>query len=292
MIRGRLVSINGQTITPQSYGDERAQRLVDREFNLSYTEELPGHNQVVAGQWTAQETEGLSVEEGIAKTLRLNLGDRLTFDMAGQLHEARITSLRRVDWSSMRANFFVLFPLSQMPDVPSTFITAFRAPERRGFDNELVSRFPNVTVVDMGATLNQVQRVLDQVARAVEFLFAFTLAAGLVVVFATLTGSREARTRDYAVLRALGATQPLLARVQRAELLGVGALAGALASGVALALGWGLAHWVFEFDWTASPWVPVVAVTGGALLSWAAGWWGLRGVLRRPVVQTLRESVN
>ena len=292
MIRGRLVSINGQTITPQSYGDERAQRLVDREFNLSYTEELPGHNQVVAGQWTAQETEGLSVEEGIAKTLRLNLGDRLTFDMAGQLHEARITSLRRVDWSSMRANFFVLFPLSQMPDVPSTFITAFRAPERRGFDNELVSRFPNVTVVDMGATLNQVQRVLDQVARAVEFLFAFTLAAGLVVVFATLTGSREARTRDYAVLRALGATQPLLARVQRAELLGVGALAGALASGVALALGWGLAHWVFEFDWTASPWVPVVAVTGGALLAWAAGWWGLRGVLRRPVVQTLRESVN
>ncbi len=292
MIRGRLVSINGQTITPQSYEDERAQRLVDREFNVSHTAELPAHNQVVAGQWTAQEADGLSVEEGIAKTLRLKLGDRLTFDMAGQLHEARITSLRRVDWSSMRANFFVLFPLSQMPDMPTTYITAFRAPERRGFDNELVSRFPNVTVVDMGATLNQVQRVLDQVARAVEFLFAFTLAAGLVVVFATVTGTREARTRDYAVLRALGATQPLLARVQRAELLGVGALAGALAGGVALALGWGLAHWVFEFDWTASPWVPLGAIAGGALLAWAAGWWGLRGVLRRPVVQTLRESVN
>ena len=292
MIRGRLVSVNGKTITPQSYEDERAQRLVDREFNLSHTAELPGHNQVVAGHWTAQEGDGLSIEEGLAKTLRLQLGDRLAFDMAGQLHEARITSVRRVDWSSLRANFFVLFPLSQMPDLPATYISAFRAPERRGFDHQLVSRFPNVTVVDMGATLNQVQRVLDQVARAVEFLFAFTLAAGLVVVFATVTGTREARVRDYAVLRALGATHPLLAQVQRAELLGVGALAGALASGVALVLGWGLAHWVFEFDWTASPWVPVLAVLGGAVLAWAAGWWGLRGVLRRPVVQTLRESAN
>ena len=292
MIRGRLVSVNGQTITPQSYQDERAQRLVDREFNLSHTAELPGHNQVVAGQWTPEQSDGLSIEEGIAKTLRLQLGDRLVFDMAGQPHEARITSVRRVDWSSMRANFFVLFPLGRMPDLPATYITAFRAPDQRGFDHQLVNRFPNVTVVDMAATLNQVQRVLDQVARAVEFLFAFTLAAGLVVVFATVTGTREARTRDYAVLRALGATQPLLARVQRAELLGVGALAGALASLVALALGWGLARWVFEFNWTASPWVPLTAVLAGAALAWAAGWWGLRGVLRRPVVQTLRESLN
>ena len=292
MIRGRLVAVNGKTLTPQSYEDERAQRLVDREFNLSHAAELPGHNQVVAGRWTPQEADGLSIEEGIAKTLKLQLGDRLTFDMAGQLHEARITSVRRVDWSSLRANFFVLFPLSQMPDLPLTYLTAFRAPEQRGFDHQLVNRFPNVTVVDMGATLNQVQRVLDQVARAVEFLFAFTLAAGVVVVFATVTGTREARVRDYAVLRALGATQPLLAQTQRAELLGVGALAGALASLVALALGWGLAHWVFEFDWTASPWLPLVAVLGGAVLAWAAGWWGLRGVLRRPVVQTLRASAN
>ena len=292
MIRGRLVSVNGKTITPQSYEDERAQRLVDREFNLSHTAKLPGHNQVVAGDWVSEQADGLSIEEGIAKTLRLQLGDRLVFDMAGQLHEARITSVRRVDWSSMRANFFVLFPLSQMPDLPATYLTAFRAPEQRGFDHQLVNRFPNVTVVDMGATLNQVQRVLEQVARAVEFLFAFTLAAGLVVVFATVSGTREARTRDYAVLRALGATQPLLARVQRAELLGVGALAGALASLVAQAMGWGLAHGVFEFEWTASPWMPLTAVLVGAALAWAAGGWGLRGVLRRPVVQTLRESAN
>ena len=292
MIRGRLVSVNGRTVTPQTYEDERAQRLVDREFNLSHTDQLPEHNQVVAGHWTAQEADGLSIEEGLAKTLRLSLGDRLVFDIAGQTHEARITSLRRVDWTSMRANFFVLFPVSQMPDLPATYITAFRAPAVKGFDHALVKQFPNVTLVDMAATLNQVQRVLEQVSRAVEFLFAFTLAAGLVVVFATVTGTREARMRDYAVLRALGATQVLLGRVQRAELIGVGALAGALASAVALVLGWVLAHRVFEFEWSAPVWVPGVAVCGGALLAWAAGWWGLRGVLRRPVVSTLRESAN
>ena len=292
MIRGRLVSVNGRTVTPQTYDDERAQRLVDREFNLSHTDQLPEHNQVVAGRWTAQDVDGLSVEEGLAKTLRLSLGDRLVFDIAGQTHEARITSLRRVDWTSMRANFFVLFPVSQMPDLAATYITAFRAPAVKGFDHALVKQFPNVTLVDMAATLNQVQRVLEQVSRAVEFLFAFTLAAGLVVVFATVTGTREARMRDYAVLRALGATQVLLGRVQRAELIGVGALAGALASAVALVLGWVLAHRVFEFEWSAPVWVPGVAVCGGALLAWAAGWWGLRGVLRRPVVSTLRESAN
>lgn len=290
MVRGRLVAINGQSVSPQTYQDERAQRLVDREFNLSYSAQAPEHNLVVAGAWVAEENDGLSIEEGIAKTLRLKLGDRLQFEVAGVAHEARITSIRRVDWSSMRANFFVMFPVSQLPDWPLTYISAFRAPGVKGFDNALVHRFPNITHVDMGATLNQVQRVLDQVIQAVELLFLFTLAAGVVVLFATVTGNREERTRDYAVMRALGATQPLLAKVQRAELIGVGALAGALAASVAMVLGWGLARKVFDFEWTAPPWVPLAAILMGALLSWAAGWWGLRGVLRRPVVQTLREA--
>ena len=190
----------------------------------------------------------------------------------------------------MRANFFIMYPVSRLPDWPLTYISAFRAPGVKGFDNALVHRFPNITHVDMGATLNQVQRVLDQVIQAVELLFMFTLAAGLVVLFATVSGTREERTRDYAVMRALGATQPLLARVQRAELIGIGSLAGALAAGVAMLLGWGLARRVFDFDWTAPPLVPLAAVVVGAVLAWAAGWWGLRGVLRRPVVQTLREA--
>jgi putative ABC transport system permease protein len=292
MIRGRLVAITGETITPQRYQEERAQRLVDREFNVSHSAQAPAHNQVVAGSWTPEQAEGLSIEEGIAKTLRLKLGDRLRFDMAGVLHEAAITSVRRVDWTSMRANFFVMYPVSSMPQVPITYIAAYRAPALKGFDNALVQRFPNVTNVDMASSLNQVQRVLGQVIQAVEFLFLFTLAAGLVVLFAAVTATREERARDYAVLRALGATQQLLARTQRAELMGVGALAGGLSASVALGLGWGLARFAFEFNWSGSLWTPLLGVVAGALLAWAAGWWGLRDVLRRPVVQTLREATH
>lgn len=303
MIRARLVAVNDNTVTPDSYTDERAQRLVDREFNVSFSADKPEHNTLVGGTWQAEEANGLSIEEGIAKTLKLKLGDNLRFDMAGVLHEARITSVRRVDWTSMRANFFVMYPVSRMTtgagfEIPTTYIAAFSAPPRVAsvgkpvptFDNQLISRFPNVTSVDMGATLNQVQSVLGQVVSAVEFLFLFTLAAGLVVLFAAVTATREERAREYAVLRALGASNQLLAKVQRAELAGVGALAGCLATSVAMAMGWGLARFAFEFEWTASPWVPLVGAVVGAVLALAAGWWGLRDVLRRPVVQTLRQA--
>jgi putative ABC transport system permease protein len=303
MIRARLVAVNGNTVTPDSYTEERAQRLVDREFNVSFNATEPEHNTVVGGTWKTEEANALSIEEGIAKTLKLKLGDSLRFDMAGVLHEARITSVRRVDWASMRANFFVMYPVSRMTtnagfDVPTTYIAAFRAPQRAAatdkpaptFDNQLINRFPNVTNVDMGATLNQVQSVLGQVVSAVEFLFLFTLAAGLVVLFAAVTATREERAREYAVLRALGASNQLLANVQRAELAGIGALAGLLATSVAMLMGWGLARFAFEFEWTASPWVPLLGAVVGALLALAAGWWGLRDVLRRPVVQTLRQA--
>ncbi len=302
MIRGRLVAINGKDITPGNFEDDRAKRLVDREFNLSNSAEKPAHNEVVAGQWTAGEKGAISVEEGLAKTLNLKLGDSLRFDIAGQTSEAKITSLRKVDWGSMHVNFFVMYPVAQLAaEVPVTFISAFRAPEpaeavakgqarSQSFDNTLVRAFPNITNVDMSATLAQVQRVLDQVIRAVEFLFGFTLAAGLVVLFAAITATREERAREFAIMRAVGARASLLRQVQRAELAGVGLLAGFLASMVALVVGWGLARYVFDFNWTGSWTVPVFGSLAGAALALAAGWWGLRAVLKTPVVETLRKS--
>jgi len=290
MIRGRLVSINGRPVASDSFEQDNAKRMVEREFNLSHSAELPGHNTVSGGRWTPREADGVSVEDGLAKTLGLKLGDRIAFDIAGQPREARITSLRKVDWGSMRVNFFVMFPVEAMPGLPATVISAYRAPDVPGFDNALSRDFPNITNVDVSAQIDQVQRVLDQVIRAVEFLFAFTLAAGLVVLFAAVTATREARAKEFAVMRALGAGKVLLARVQRAELAGVGALAGLLASIAAVAVGWALARYAFEFRWTASPWVPLAGTVAGALLALAAGWWGLRDVLRRPVVETLRRT--
>ncbi len=290
MIRGRLVAINGRDVTPAQFTQDRAARLVEREFNLSHGALQPPHNEVVAGKWVADEADGLSVEEGLAQELGLKLGDTLRFDMAGQLQEGRVTSLRKVDWGSMRVNFFVIFTRSQMKDLPVTYISAFRAPPVAGFDNALSREFPNITNVDVSASVAQVQRVLDQVIRAVEFLFGFTLLAGLVVLFAAITATREARAREFALMRAMGASGRLLAQVQRAELLGVGALAGFLASVAAVAVGWLLARYAFEFSWNPSWWVPLWGMAAGALLALAAGWWGLREVLRSPVLQTLRRA--
>lgn len=289
MARGRLVAINGQPINPRHYTQERAQRLVDREFNLSHAASPPARNELVAGRFESEQSGAFSVEEGIAQSLGLKLGDKLRFEIAGQLDERSITSLRRVDWSSMRVNFFVMTPRAQEANWPVTWITAFRMPAGSELDRSLVQAFPNVTLVDVTATLVQVQSVLDQVITAVEFLFAFTLAAGLIVLMAGLMTSRERRAREWAILRSLGATQALLARVQRTELIGLGALAGALSGAASLAIGWGLASRVFEFPWTAPWWWPVLGAAIGAVLAWSAGWWSLRGVLSRPVTTTLRR---
>lgn len=292
MIRGRLVAVNDRPVNPDDYTEDRAKRLVDREFNLSNAAQVPAHNPVVAGRWTPEEKDAISLEEGIAQTLGLKLGDRLRFDIAGVLTDARITSLRKVDWGSMRANFFAMYPISHIPEVPITYLAAYRAPVLAGFDSALVRQFPNITSIDMTVTLAQVQRVLDQVVRAVEFLFLFTLAAGLVVLFAAVTATREERAREFAIMRALGAPASLLRQVQGAELAGIGLLAGLLASSVAVVVGWALARYVFDFAWTASALVPLAGSAAGAVLALAAGWWGLREVLERPVVATLRRTAE
>jgi putative ABC transport system permease protein len=292
MIRGRLIAINGRDVSPSDYTEERASRLVDREFNLSHSDKLPEQNKVVGGRWQNDEAGAISVEEGIAKTLGLSLGDTLTFDVGGTRTTSKITSLRKVDWGSMRANFFVMYPVATLDGVPATYMSAFQAPATKGFDNALVRAFPNITTVDMTATIAQIQRVLDQVIGAVEFLFSFTLAAGLVVLFAAVTATREERAREYAIMRAVGARASLLRRVQRIELAGVGLLAGFLASVVASAVGWALARYVFEFEWVVSLWVPLLGALAGAVLALLAGWWGLREVLSRPVVQTLRSAAQ
>nr|WP_279088571.1 FtsX-like permease family protein [Comamonas thiooxydans] len=292
MIRGRLIAVNDKAVSPDDYEEDRAKRLVDREFNISTAETMPDHNQIVGGRWQAGEQGAISMEEGIAKTLGLKLGDTLRFDIGGEESEARITSLRKVDWSSMRANFFVIYPVQHLENVAVTYLAAYRAPDIKGFDNALVNEFPNITNVDLSSTLAQVQQVMDQVIRAVEFLFGFTLVAGLVVLFASVTGTREERAREYAIMRAVGARSGLLQQVQSAELAGVGLMAGFLASCVALAVGWALARWVFDFEWSVLWWVPLVGALAGALLAWLAGWWALREVVSRPVMITLRQAAE
>ena len=291
MIRGRLIKVNGNAVGPENYTEDRAQRLVDREFNLSYAKDAPGHNRITSGAWFRDGSDELSIEEGIAKTLGLKLGDQLTFDIAGEAVTARATSLRKVNWDSMRANFFVLMPPSLLADKPASFITAFHLPENKAaLTGDLVREFPNLTVIDTTAVFRQVQAVLDQVIAAVEFLFIFTLAAGVLVLYSALAASRDERVREAGLLRALGASRQQLSRAQLAELACIGALAGLLAAIGASAIGWALAKFAFEFEYTISPWVFAAGVGGGAFCALAGGYLGLRGVLKTPPLATLREA--
>ncbi|MBC7499814.1 MAG: FtsX-like permease family protein [Herminiimonas sp.] len=291
MIRGRLIQINDKPVTGETYIEDRAKRLVDREFNLSTMTALPPQNEVTRGRWFDDSKPEASVEEGLAKTLNLKLGDRLRFDIGGQTVDAPVTSLRKLEWGSMRVNFFVILNPKAMADMPQTWITAFHlAPGQNAFINGLTRDFPNLTVVDIGNVVKQIQTVLDQVVTAVEFLFLFTLASGVLVLYAALVGSQDERTREAGLLRALGATRKQLSQAQWIEFALVGGLAGLLAATGAAAVGWALARFVFNFELTLGPAVWLAGIAVGAGCAFIGGWVGLRSVLNQPPLQTLREA--
>jgi len=291
MIRGRLVAINDKAVTGATYAEERAKRLVDREFNLSTMHAVPPQNMIVAGRWLDDRKPEASVEAGLAKTLGLKLGDRLAFDIAGQQITAPITSLRKLEWGSMRVNFFVILNPALMADMPQTWITAFRLPNaKEGLINQLIRDYPNLTVVDVGSVIKQVQAVIDQVVAAVEFLFLFTLLSGVLVLYAALVASQDERIREAGLLRALGATRRQLSRAQRIEFALVGGLAGLLAATGAAAVGWVLMNHVFDFEWVLNPLLWLAGLAIGVACAFVGGWIGLRHVLSRPPLQTLREA--
>ncbi|MBC7685138.1 MAG: FtsX-like permease family protein, partial [Bdellovibrionales bacterium] len=210
MIRGRLIAVNGEPVTASTYTADDARRLAEREFNLSSMKALQASNQIIAGAWYGDRPgqPEASVEQGIAKTLGLKLGDTLRFDIAGQIVEPRVTSLRRLEWGSMRANFFVIINPQAMAPMAQTLMTAFHLPVAdAALTNALTREFPNLTVIDVSSIIGQLQEVLDQVVSAVEFLFMFTLASGVLVLYAALMGSQDERTREAALLPALGATR-------------------------------------------------------------------------------------
>ncbi|SHM51053.1 putative ABC transport system permease protein [Duganella sacchari] len=293
MIRGRLTTVNGAAVTAETYTDERAKGLADREFNLSTMAQMQAENKIKEGRWF-EDKPGFpeaSVEEGIAKNLNWKLGDKLRFDIAGTPVDVTITSIRKLDWGSMRVNFFVIINPAAMTEISQSWITAFHLPQGQGaVMNGLTRDFPNLTIVDVGGILRQVQAVLDQVITAVEFLFVFTLASGVLVLYAALMGSQDERTREAGLLRALGATRKQLSQAQLIEFTLVGALSGLLAATGAAAMGWALATYQFKFAWSFSPVVWLVGLLAGALCAIAGGWLGLRNVLRQPPLQTLREA--
>lgn len=292
MVRGRLVSINGKRIVPEAYKNDDARRLVDREFNLSYRGTLPEDNRIAEGKWYGEATRPeISIEAGLAKLIGVKLGDVLRFDVTGMQIDAPVTSIRKLDWGTFKVNFFVLMPPAALEGFPATFITSFHLPaERRAVLDGLIAAHPNVTAIDTTPILAQIQHVLDQVIGAVQFLFGFTLAAGLLVLYSALAGTRDERVRESALLRALGASHRQVRSVHVAEFAVVGALAGLMAAVGAQALGVVLATHVFDFHLDFDPWLLPAGVAAGVACAGVGGWLSLRHVLRRPAAQSLRDA--
>ena len=293
MIRGRLVAIGGSSVDPGSYTSARAQRLASREFNLSFATALQPDNRIVAGRWWPPHSQAaaFSVEVGIAETLGIALGDRLAFQVFGQRIEGTVQSLREVQWDSFNANFFVLGTPALLAEQPATYITSFHlSPDRLGLLAELARRFPSVTVIDVGGILSQVRAMIERAALALEYVFAFTLAAGVIVLLAAVQASREVRALEVAVLRTLGASRRYLYTGLAVEFGLIGLLAGTVAATGALATGWLVSEAVFNLTWSPSPWLLPAGALLGALGVGTAGLLAARRLIEVPPVVVLRAA--
>ena len=295
MVRARLIRIGGKEVSPASFPeDERAQRLIEREFNLSWRSDLPAGNRVTAGRWFAPDEAGqglASVEDGLAKTLGIQLGDELVFTVAGVEKRVITSSLRKLSWDSMRVNFFVLTPPGVIEDAPASYITSFHLPtERADAASELVRRFPGLTMIDVGAILRQLQGVIGQVAGAVQFVFVFALLAGGIVLYSALLTSFDERRYELAVMRSLGAQRAQLRQAMLVELGVIGSVAGLMAAIGAMLLGRIVGQQAFQLDLSFGLWLPALSTVGGGFLAVVIGWLAVRQLIATPPLLALRNG--
>lgn len=290
MVRARLIEVNGKAIGPNDYVDENARRLVDREFNLSYTEELPEGNRITSGRWIEGSGPQVSLEAGIAKTLKLKLGDQMTFELAGEKVSAPITSLRKLDWSSMKVNFFVIMPPSMLASMPQSWITSYyQSPAIDGLDYQLAQSHPNLTIVDVASSLQQIQDVLNRLSSVLGLLFAFTIAAAILVLLAAIAATQDERFRSAALLKAVGASRALLRKIALAELLIIGVLSGVLAGLAAGMAAWALGRFVLEIEFNAFAQSLAMGISFGVVACLLAGYRFQRKIQTTTAMECLRE---
>ena len=292
MVRGRLIQINEHVINADSYPDPRARALVEREFNLSYMEQMPAWNSLVIGQWW-QPGEGgaLSVEEGIAKTLDIHLGDTLTYDVAGSIFAARVTSLRKVQWDSMKVNFFVIATPELLKDFPASYLSSFYLPPDKVLAGDELSRqFPNLLLIDTGAVIAQVRNIMDQIAQTISAVFLFTLLSGIAVLYAALLATQDERSFEAAILRTLGADSRYLRRLHLFEFAVLGGISGLFAAAGAEVLGWVLAHFVLEIPYQLSIGVWFFGTLGGTTVVMLAGWLATRRITKLSPLRILTSE--
>jgi putative ABC transport system permease protein len=293
MVRARFTHINDRPVSPEDYEDPRARRLADRDFNLSWTDKLKDDNTIVQGRWwpPAVPSNEFSVEREIAESLGFGVGDILGFRIAEQEIRAPVTSIREVNWDSFNVNFFVLAPPAWLEKFPATYITSFYLEdEHKLVLIDLIREFPSITVIDVAALMKQVRLVMDRVTLAVEYVFGFTLAAGLLVLIAALQATHDERMRESAILKTLGAGKARIRTGLLTEFCVIGALAGLLAAGIASLLSYALAEYVFNIVYQFNSLVWPLGIVAGILGTAVIGLLGMRSVLQQSPVEILRRA--
>ncbi len=309
MVRGRLVEINGREISGDDYPDPRARGLAERETNLSWLDHVPEGNELLEGTWFLRkgDAEGighppasplrgkrtlgeLSVEDGIAKTLGIHMGDTLTYDVAGSRFSAKVTSLRKVEWDSMQVNFFVIAAPGMLDDFPASYITSFYLPpEQSQAMNKLVNTFPNLLLIDVEAMIEQVRHIMDQISQTMSAVFLFTLLSGVAVLYAALLATQDERTHEAAILRTLGADSRYLRKLHLSEFAVLGLLSGLFSAAGAVLLGWAMARYVLKIPYHTDITIWLSGALGGMAVVILAGWLGTRRLTKLPPLAILRE---
>ena len=289
-IRARLVSINGDQISVDDMQSVRAKRMLRREFNLSWSHLLPGHNQLSDGQWWDNGAiPQWSVEQGIANTLGVKIGDTLGYDASGTLIQGRISSIREVNWGSFKINFFVIGTQSMFNSLPTRYISSFYLPENKNhLMDALVRHYPAVTVLDVQALMGRVRGVIDKIAYVADITFLFTLSASILLVAAMTLSTRHLRQHENALMRAIGLTQRSLNQSQLTEVLFIGLCAGLSAVLLSNALAWWFASHILGIGFSPNLIVAGAVIVGGVLLVLAIGWLLLKNQQRQTPIMLLR----
>jgi putative ABC transport system permease protein len=293
-IRGRLTAINGATVAGSQFRDLQAANFVRREQNITWTAALPESNRIRSGEWWGEDYRGepqMSLEEDVARALGVEVGDTMTFNVGGEEFTAPVTSIRFIEWDSFAPNFYLMLSPGLAEELPQTYIASFHVPpERRRLLNGLVRRFPGVTVFDLEAILAQVRMVVDRASLAVQYVFLFTLLAGVMVLLAAVQVTRDERRFESAILHALGADRRKILQGVAVEFTALGGLAGALAALGATAVGLVLAEKVFDLDYTVSPWLWPSGLLLGSVLVGLTGTLATRKAVNEPPVNVLRDA--
>src|SRR5690606_34677741 len=294
MVRARRVPINGKSVSEIELPTDRGREFVEREAKLRRSETMQLGNALVQGTWWREGDEGgprVSVEVEVAQALGLGRGDTLTYDVAGETVTARVSSFREVQWDTFRPNFFMVFSPGVLDDQTGTYITSIHVPqERKRVLLEFMRAFPEVTAIDLDAILAQVRSVMDKASLDVQYVFGFTLLAGITVLLAAIQATRDERRYESAMLRTLGARRRIVLQGVAAEFTTLGLLAGTLAAVGATAAGYFLATRVFNLAYTLDPTVWGVGLVAGALLVGVSGTLATRSVVNHPPIETLRRG--